>query len=56
MTFSRFNPGETRSLAARMADQAREAEAPKVSNRQFVIALTAILIALALFGVLLMWL
>jgi hypothetical protein len=39
-----------------MADQAREAEAPKVSNRQFVIALAAILVGLALFGVLLMFL
>jgi hypothetical protein len=55
MTFSRFNPGETRSLAARMAEIEREAHAPKVSNRQFVIALSAILVALGLFGILLMW-
>jgi hypothetical protein len=55
MTFSRFNPGDTRTLAARMADDEREAQAPKVSGRQFALALAAILVALAVFA-LLLWL
>jgi hypothetical protein len=50
MTFSRFTPGDTRSLAAKMADEARAAEEPKVSNRQFLISVGAVLLALALFA------
>ena len=53
MTFSRFNPGETRRLAARMADEERVAHEPQLSGRQFAIALAAILVVLALFGLLL---
>lgn len=50
MTFSRFTPGDTRSLAAKMADEQRAAEELKVSNRQFLISVGAILLALALFA------
>ena len=54
LTFSRFTPGDTRSLAARMADQERKAqEEPRVSGRQFLIAIGTILLALALFALLL---
>ncbi len=53
MTFSRFNPGDTRRLAARMADEERALHEPQLSGRQFAIALTAILVALAMFGLLL---
>lgn len=56
MTFSRLNAGDTRSLAARMADQEREVHEPKVSNRQFGVALLAVLVALSLFALLLTWL
>lgn len=52
-TFSRFTPGDTRSLAARMADLEREAQEPQVSSRQFLIAVGTILLALAMFALLL---
>lgn len=51
MTFSRFTPGDTRSLAAKMADEQRAAQDVKVSNRQFLISIGAVLLALALFAV-----
>lgn len=50
MTFSRFTPGDTRSLAAKMADEQRVAQEMKVSNRQFLISVGAVLLALALFA------
>jgi hypothetical protein len=56
MTFSGFNPGETRSMAARIADEQREAQQPKIGNREFLVALVAILIVLGLFAVLLTFL
>jgi hypothetical protein len=56
MTLTGFNPDDTRSLAARMVDAEREAQAHAISNRQFVIAFAAILVALALFGLLLTFL
>jgi len=54
VTFSHFNPGSTRNLAAKMADEERAAHEPKVSNRQFLISLGAVLLALALFAVFLL--
>ncbi len=50
MTFSRFTPGDTRSLAAKMADEERAAHV-KVSNRQFLISVGVVVLALALFAV-----
>jgi len=49
MTFSRFTPGDTRSLAAKMAEQERAAQV-KVSNRQFLISIGVVMLALALFA------
>jgi len=53
LTCSRFSPGDTRSLAARMADLERKTQEPQVSDRQFLIAIGTILLALALFALLL---
>lgn len=53
LTFSRFNSADTRSLAARMAEVERKAQEPQVSGRQFLIAIGTILLALALFALLL---
>jgi hypothetical protein len=53
MTFSHFTPGDTRSLAAKMAEQERAAQV-KVSNRQFLISVGVVMLALALFAVFLL--
>ncbi len=53
LTFSRFAAADTRSLAARMAEQERKAKEAQISGRQFLIAVGTILLALALFAVLL---
>lgn len=53
MTFSRLDAANTRELAERMVVETHQ---PHVSNRQFGLALAAVVVALVLFAFVLLWL
>jgi len=53
MTFSRLDAANTRELAERMVVETHQ---PQVSNRQFGIAMAAVVLALIAFAFVLLWL